>query len=161
ASDGRGVRTTSGPVQRSAWETGVEMAKKGDRKAVQHRRRQLPARVAATPEVVAVEVDGGRLRTREVGCGPGVHEYQNKEDKIACLVTLHSAVQETDPQPEPPPSFREPRRVQRLGRRRPGRSGDKPQEEAGQEARATAARPEATLSQRPHWEVGREWTIEG
>ncbi len=47
-------------------------------------------RVSVTPEVVVVEVDGGRLRTRSGGCGPGVHEVQNKEDKVARLVTLKS-----------------------------------------------------------------------
>jgi hypothetical protein len=86
------------------------MAEQRDKKAAQHRRRELPARVASTPEVVAVEVDGGRLRTRAVGSGPGVHEYQNKEDKIACLVSLNSKVHEADPQPEPPESFLQPTR---------------------------------------------------
>ncbi len=73
----------------------------------QQRRRELPVRVSVTPEVVVVEVDGGRLRTRSCDCGPGVHEAQNKEDKVACLVTLKSDVLASDPQPEPPPSFRE------------------------------------------------------
>jgi hypothetical protein len=94
--------------------------------------------VAAAPEVVAVEVDGGRLRTREADCGPGVHRQQNKEDKVACLVTLHSAAQEHDPQPEPPESFLEPRRVQRLVQPMQGLSGDPPPEE---EPAAEAAPP--------------------
>jgi hypothetical protein len=64
--------------------------------------------------VVAVEVDGGRLRTRATGCGPGVHQPQNKEDKIACLVSLQSVEYAEDPQPDPPASFVCPRRVQRL-----------------------------------------------
>ena len=86
--------------------------------------------MATTPEVVAVEVDGGRLRTREAGCGPGVHQAQNKEDKVACLVGLHSEVQEQDPQPEPPQSFLEPRRVQRLVRQMKGQAGEATPEEA-------------------------------
>jgi hypothetical protein len=80
--------------------------------------------VATTPEVVAVEVDGGRLRTRAADCGPGVHQAQNKEDKIACLVTLKSSEHATDPQPEPPPSFLCPRRVQRLVRQMAGQAAD-------------------------------------
>lgn len=84
--------------------------------------------MAAPPEVVAVEVDGGRLRTRAVGCGPGVHQPKNKEDKIACLVTLKSDRHEQDPQPEPPPSFMEPRRVQRLVRGIKGLPGEHPDE---------------------------------
>jgi hypothetical protein len=125
-----GVEISSRHVQRIAAEIGAEMAQQRDHKAAQYRRRELPARVAAAPEVVAVEVDGGRLRTREVGCGPGVHQHQNKEDKIACLVSLKSQAHEHDPQPEPPPSFLEPRRVRRLVQQMQGQAPDKPQEEA-------------------------------
>jgi len=42
-------------------------------------------------------------------------------------------VHPTDPQPQPPPSFLEPRRVQRLVQQMQGLSGDKPQDESGQE----------------------------
>ncbi|MCI0464506.1 MAG: LysR family transcriptional regulator [Gemmataceae bacterium] len=143
-----GVAISCRHVQRLAAEIGTAMAQERDHKAIQHRRRALPARVAAEPEVVAVEVDGGRLRTREVGCGPGVHAYQNKEDKMACLVTLKSAVHETDPQPEPPESFLEPRRVQRLVQQMQGLSGDKPQEESGQEDGSTPEQPQAASAAR-------------
>jgi hypothetical protein len=135
------VQISSRHVQRLAAEIGSEMAEQRDNKATQHRRRQLPARVASTPEAVAVEVDGGRLRTREEGCGPGVHHKQNKEDKVACLVTLHSKEHEADPQPEPPESFQQPRRVQRLVQQMQGLSGDKPQEESGQGDVSTPEQP--------------------
>src|SRR5262249_15274252 len=93
-----------------------------DRKADQNRGK-LPVRVAHPPQVVAVEVDGGRIRTRAGGAGPGVHEAQNKEDKVACLVTLDSQVSTQDPQPEPPSSFLQPRRVQRLVQQMAGQAG--------------------------------------
>jgi hypothetical protein len=144
-----GVQISPRHVQRIAAEIGAEMAQQRDQKATQHRRRELPARLASTPEVVAVEVDGGRLRTRAVGSGPGVHEYQNKEDKIACLVTLESEVQESDPQPEPPESFLQPRRVQRLVQQMQGQSGDEPPEGAGQEDAPTAAGRQAEPAERP------------
>lgn len=115
-------------IQELTLEVGAELARARDAKAEQRRRRQLPPRVAQTPEVVAVEVDGGRLRTRAPGCGPGVHQPQNKEDKIACLVTLRSVPHEQDPQPEPPPSFLQPRRVERLVRQMAGQAGDAPPE---------------------------------
>lgn len=86
-------------------------------------------RVPLTPDTVAVEVDGGRTRTRATGCGPGVHQQQNKEDKIACLVTLESQTYAADPQPEPPESFLEPRRVRRLVQQMQGQAADKPHEE--------------------------------
>jgi hypothetical protein len=133
------VQISSRHVQRIAAEMGSELAEQRDQKAIAYRRRELPARVAAPPELAAVEVDGGRLRTRAVGCGPGVHQQQNKEDKMACLATLKSQVHEADPQPEPPESFLEPRRVQRLVRQMQGQSGDRPPEEHGQE---TASTPE-------------------
>jgi len=110
---------------------GGELAAARDAQAVAHRRRQLePEAAPPPPEVVAtVEVDGGRLRTRAMDCGPGVHQAQPKEDKVACLLTLPVAVPDQDPQPEPPPSFLEPRRVQRLVQQMKGRSGEPPAEE--------------------------------
>ena len=131
-----GVPISARHVQRVALEIGTELADQRDEKVDRRRRRELPVRVAATPEVVAVEVDGGRLRTREEGAGPGVHGKQNKEDKVACLVSLHSEAHQQDPQPEPPETFLEPRRVQRLVQAMKGQAGDKPPEEAEQEEKA-------------------------
>jgi len=137
-----GVEISSRHVQRIAQEVGDELAQLRDHKVFQQRRRELPVRVATTPEAVAVEVDGGRLRTRAAGCGPGVHDKQNKEDKVACLVTLKTAAQPTDPQPEPPESFQQPRRVQRLVRQMQGQSADKPPGQANPEEPSVWAEPE-------------------
>jgi len=108
------IKISRSQVQRIARQLGNEMVQQRDNKVVQRRRRELPVRVSVTPEAVAVEVDGGRLRTRAPERGPGVHEVQSKEEKVACLMTLQSQKSEHDPQPEPPPSFRRPRRVRRL-----------------------------------------------
>jgi hypothetical protein len=135
-----GVEISARHVERLAHAIGGELAQKRDDKAVKRRRRQLPPRVATTPEVVAVEVDGGRLRTRATDCGPGVHQAQHKEDKIACLVSLQSDRQEQDPQPEPPESFTEPRRVQRLVREMKGLPSEHP---------AAAAEPAETAEPPP------------
>jgi hypothetical protein len=137
-----GVDISPRHVGRVAHEIGGEMAQRRDDKATQHRRRQLPPRVAEPPAVVAVEVDGGRLRTRATGKGPGVHEPQNKEDKVACLVSLHSQRHEQDPQPEPPPTFTEPRRVQRLVRQMKGLPGEHPAEAAEPGEASEPPRPE-------------------
>jgi len=72
-----------------------------------------------------------------VGCGPGVHQAQLKEDKVACLISQPSPRPAQDPQPEPPPSFQEPRRVQRLVQKMKGLSGEQPAEE--EEPAETAA----------------------
>jgi hypothetical protein len=137
-----GVAISSRHVQRIAKEVGDELAQVRDHKVLQQRRRELPVRVATPPAAVAVEVDGGRLRTRAADCGPGVHDKQNKEDKVACLVTLTTATQPTDPQPEPPESFQQPRRVQRLVRQMQGQSADKPQRQTKQEEPSDRAEPE-------------------
>jgi hypothetical protein len=110
-------------VRTLAHEVGADLARQRDAKAARGRRR-LPARVAQTPALVAVEVDGGRLRTRAPGTGPGVHDQENKEAKVACLVTLRGEVYAHDPQPEPPPSFLQPRRVERLVRQMAGQAGE-------------------------------------
>jgi hypothetical protein len=119
-----GLSISARHVQQLTQEVGADLARLRDERVARRRRRELPPRVAMTPEVVAVEVDGGRLRTRAPGGGRGVHEPQNKEDKVACLVTLHSAEYAEDPQPEPPPSFVQPRRIQRLVQQMAGQASD-------------------------------------
>jgi hypothetical protein len=136
-------------VQRIAQEIGDELIHQRDYQVVARRRRELPVRVASTPEVVAAEIDGGRLRTRTAGQGPGVHDEQNQEDKIACLVSLNSQVQDSDPQPEPPESFLEPRRVQRLVQQMKGQSADTPPEESQPEEVSTPAAADAASAERP------------
>src|SRR5262249_11663518 len=116
-------------------QVGAELAAPRDAKARQRLKRRRPPGVGAAPWAVAVEVDGGRLRARASGCGPGVQEPENKEDKLACLVTLRSQEHAADPQPEVPPSFVQPRRIQRLVRQMGGWAG----EEAAAEAEAVPA----------------------
>lgn len=124
-----GIDISESQVRRLAHEVGAELIEERDRKVIEHRRRQLTARVAVIPEAVAVEVDGGRIRTRLADAGPGVHEARNKEDKVACLATLTSSTFAEDPQPEPPDAFRCPRRVKRLVSQMKGQAGEaNPQE---------------------------------
>jgi hypothetical protein len=119
-----GVPISARHVQQLTQEVGADLARVRDEGAAKQRRRELVPRVATAPDVVAVEIDGGRLRTRGTGQGPGVHEAQNQEDKIACLVTLTRVEHAQDPQPEPPPSFVEPRRIQRLVQQMAGQATD-------------------------------------
>jgi len=119
-----GIDSSESQVRRLAHEVGRELVDERDRKAVEQRRRQLPARTAVIPEAVVVEVDGGRIRTRAAAAAPGVHDAPNQEDKIACLATLRSATLASDPQPEPPPSWQCPRRVQRLVQQMKGEAGE-------------------------------------
>jgi hypothetical protein len=111
-------------VQQLTGEVGADLARQRDARAEQRRRRHLKAQVSQTPAAVVVEVDGGRVRTRAPGAGRGVHQAENKEDKIACLATLHSVEHDADPQPQPPAGFRQPRRVQRLVQQMAGLAGE-------------------------------------
>jgi hypothetical protein len=86
------------------------------------------------PEVVAVGVDGGRIRTRAANSASGVHDAQNKEDKLACLSTLAGPTFTSDPQPEPSASFLCPRRVQRLVAQMKGQAGDVGHQEIAEES---------------------------
>ena len=118
-----GLAISARHVQQLTQEVGTALARARDEQAQRRRRRQRSPRVA-TPEVVAVEVDGGRLRTRASASGPGVHKAENQEDKIACLVTLSNVEHAADPQPEPPPSFVQPRRMVRLVQQMAGQASE-------------------------------------
>ena len=108
------VPITGRHIQRLTQEVGADLAQQRDQLAAQYRRRELPPRVPEPPPLAVVEVDGGRLGTRQSGAGAGVHQPQAKEDKIACLISMRCTRHDTDPQPEPPPAFRDARRVARL-----------------------------------------------
>ena len=123
------VKISSRHVGRICLEIGTEMAQQRDSKVLLHRQQQLHVQVALVPKVVAVQVDGGRLRTRAVGCGTGVYDKQNKETKIACLVTLQSEPSKADPQPLPPPSLLLPRRIKRLVEEIHGKTIGKPEKD--------------------------------
>jgi hypothetical protein len=119
-----GLSITPRHVQQLTGEVGADLARQRDARAEQRRRRHLKPQVGQTPAAVVVEVDGGRVRTRASGAGRGVHQAENKEDKIACLATLSSVAHGEDPQPVPPPSFLQPRRVQRLVQQMAGQAGE-------------------------------------
>jgi hypothetical protein len=149
-----GIQISRSQVQRIARQLGTEMIQERDAKVVRRRRRELPVRVPKSPEVVTVEVDGGRLRTRACGQGPGVHEAQGKEDKVACLTTLQSRTSAHDPEPEPPAGFRQPRRVRRLVQQMKCAAGEDAPEAETQEnkaAEADAAEPATEPSQPPDY----------
>ena len=137
-----GLSISARHVQQLTHEIGTEMAAARDAQAEARRHRVLEPRVTTTPEVVVVEVDGGRLRTRATGCGRGVHAAEGKEDKIACLATLRVVAADGDPCPEPPPSFVEPRRIQRLVARMKGAADEaKSQENPGDAANSSSDTP--------------------
>ena len=70
----------------------------------------------APPNLAVVDCDGGRIRTREPGHGPGVH-FDGKgwnETKNACLIRAQRKTFTEDPQPEPPECFCDPKHVAKI-----------------------------------------------
>lgn len=126
-------------VTRLTAEVGAELAARRDQEVEQRRQRHLSPRGGAPPEVAVVEVDGGRLNTRQPGCGPGIHHVQPKEDKIACLISMASQEHQDDPQPAPPPSLVEPRRVQKLVRQMKSQSALRDEQDTAEETAAAAS----------------------
>src|SRR5262245_14482856 len=63
----------------------------------------LAMRPASPPELAVVECDGGRIRTREPGHGPGVHSATEglRATKNAVLIRASRTVSIDNPQPEP------------------------------------------------------------
>jgi hypothetical protein len=70
----------------------------------------------APPGLAVVECDGGRIRTREPGHGPGVHGSGEgwRETKAACLIRAQRQTFDEDPQPEPPQCFSDPEHVAKI-----------------------------------------------
>lgn len=68
------------------------------------------------PSVAIIENDGGRIRTRQMDCGPGVHLAGKgwNETKNAILVSAESETSEIDPQPDPPACFLSSKHVAKL-----------------------------------------------
>jgi hypothetical protein len=135
-------------IQRLTQEVGDDLARQRDEQAAHYRRRKLLPRVAEPPAVAVVEVDGGRLGTRASGAGPGVHQPQAKEAKVACLVSMQSTIHDTDPQPQPPPAFREAPRVARLVRQLQGQSTT-PADATPAVETASVAEPAVAAAARP------------
>lgn len=78
------------------------------------KRRKLPVEVPNPPELAVVEMDGGRIRTRQEGQGSGTHEPRWRETKNALFMRMASVVHAEDPCPELPVSLQSRNRVRKL-----------------------------------------------
>ena len=109
-----GVSISGRHVGRLARGIGLEMAAERDAQAARHAAGELPSEVENVPDAVAVEIDGGRIRTRTEGQGPGVHGPAWREDKCASLMRLQSQAVAEDPHPQLPRALAQPEHVRRL-----------------------------------------------
>jgi hypothetical protein len=105
-------------IQRLTLVVGNELAARRDA-ATDAAAEPLFRTPAAPPELAVVQCDGGRIRTRQEGCGPGVHEEQWRETKNACLLRMTRVQFAEDPHPELPRAFCDPRKVADLAEKEP------------------------------------------
>jgi hypothetical protein len=101
-------------VGRIAQEHGQRLIDQQRARAKLHQEKQLPVEVENPPELAVVEMDGGRIRTRQPGQGPGTHEPAWKETNNALFLRMTSAVSERDPCPDLPESLQKRNRIRRL-----------------------------------------------
>jgi hypothetical protein len=101
-------------IERVVHDVGGELAQRRD--ADPKTDDALAQRPEQPPELAVVECDGGRIRTREPGHGPGVHRTAEgwRETKNACLIRAARTISEDDPQPEPPACFCDPKHVAKI-----------------------------------------------
>jgi hypothetical protein len=101
-------------VERLAGDVGRELADRRD--ADPKGAGALAAKPEAPPDLAVVECDGGRIRMREPGHGPGVHLSGEgwRETKNACLIRATRQTFADDPQPEPPDCFCDSKHVAKI-----------------------------------------------
>ncbi len=114
ARDGAGLEVSAKTIERVVHDVGRELEQRRD--APVKSGEALARRPEEPPDLAVVECDGGRIRTREPGHGPGVHRSGEgwREDKNACLIRAKRQVFAEDPQPEPPASFCDPKHVAKI-----------------------------------------------
>lgn len=134
--DVAGQPVSAKTIERVVGDVGHELAQRRD--ASPRTGQSLAKTPLLPPELAVVECDGGRIRTREPGHGPGVHLSGKgwNETKNACLIRAQHRTFATDPQPDPPECFCDPKHVAKIaetealsvasGRREPARLAPEP-----------------------------------
>lgn len=109
-----GIPVSAKTIERVVHDVGGELVERRD--ADPRSVAALAPLSESPPPLAVVECDGGRIRTREPGHGPGVHRSGEgwREDKVACLIRALRTVSMQDPQPEPPESFCDPKHVAKI-----------------------------------------------
>jgi hypothetical protein len=134
-------------IERVVHDVGPELAERRD--ADPRTDEALAMRPASPPELAVVECDGGRIRTREPGHGPGVHCTTEgwRETKNAVLIRASRTISNDDPQPEPPASFSNSEHVAKIAETEalavasslPASAPDQPREDCSQPAEPARA----------------------
>jgi hypothetical protein len=106
-----GLDVSTNTIERVALEVGNDL----EAAQQEHWQKVLTGEVTV-PSVAIVQFDGGRIRTRKTGCGPGVHLDAKgwNETKNAIFISATSETSEVDPQPDPPACFLDADHVSKL-----------------------------------------------
>lgn len=145
-------------INNLASQIGQEMAADRDARTQQYVEQPLPRQATAVevpPDLAAVFFDGGRMRTRQMGQGPGVHEACWRETKNAAFHRMRSRSFDEDPRGELPECFRNEAYVKKLVGGLKNLKKEGREEEDASDAKSTeAANPEDTSSaeERPRWQ---------
>lgn len=112
--EGAGLQVSAKTIERVVHDVGRELEKRRD--APPKTGDPLARRPEEPPDLAVVECDGGRIRMREPGHGPGVHLLGEgwRETKNACLIRAKRRVFSEDPQPEPPACFCDPKHAAKI-----------------------------------------------
>lgn len=97
-----GLKVSANTIERICLEVGGELAE-----AAEQDWQGVLDGEAVTPQLAIVSCDGGRIRTRQTGCGPGVHLDGKgwNETKNAIFASSTSETSLADPEPQPPRCF--------------------------------------------------------
>lgn len=111
-----GLKISAVEVSRVTGQIGKELLEQRDQQVARQKRNELPAANETPVSIACVETDGGRIRTRAAGEGPGVHEHAWRETKVAALWRMEGPTFTSDPHPVPPRCFLEQQHVTQLVR---------------------------------------------
>ena len=138
-------------------EVGQELAADRDARTQQYVHALLPRKptvVDAPPDLAAVFFDGGRMRTRELDQGRGVHQPHWRETKNAAFHRMKSEAFLEDPQPELPDCFRNEAYVEKLvnGLKSLKKEGREEELETEPSLPSSTAAAEALPQERASWQ---------
>lgn len=104
-------------INKLTTEVGQQLQQDRDERTTRYVKQDLPrpaTEVTPPPELAGVFCDGGRMRTREEGHGPGAHQPHWREPKNAGFHRMQSGSFAEDPQPDLPECFRNQAYVEKL-----------------------------------------------
>lgn len=108
------VQLSGRHLGRLAHEVGQQLSEDQRQRASEYDQGTLPVEVENVPELSVIEVDGGRINTRQNDQGVGARGAAWRESKNGVLMRMHSPQHTVDPTPDLPAAFLDRGRIKRL-----------------------------------------------